>query len=75
MAGNEHADPVQFRQTMQGIQLFGLQRNRELLQDDPPAIGPAIDQLQRFMVDNGLLQMGADASTLIDISLLDSIKR
>jgi hypothetical protein len=52
-----------------------LQRNRELLLDETLAIGPAIDGLQRFMLDNGQLQMGADASTLLDSTLLASIKR
>ncbi len=75
MARDQHANPEQFRQALQGVELFGLQRNRELLLDETLAIGPAIDGLQRFMLDNGQLQMGADASTLLDSTLLASIKR
>lgn len=75
MAQDEQADPAQFRQAMQGVELYGVRRNRELLLNDPPAISPAIDGMQRFMLNRGLLQMGADASTLLDTSLLSNIGR
>ena len=75
MARDQQADPQQFKQALLGVELFGLQRNREMLQDDPLGVGPAVDGLQRYMLDTGQLQMGADASTLIDSSLLSSIKR
>jgi NitT/TauT family transport system substrate-binding protein len=75
MAKDQQADPAQFERALQGVELFGLQRNREMLLDDPPGIGPAIDGLQRFMLDSGLLRMGADASTLIDTALVANIGR
>ena len=75
MPRDQQADPKQFKLALQGVELFGLQRNRELLQNDPLGIAPAVDGLQRYMLDYGLLQMGADASTLIDSSLLSGIKR
>ena len=74
MAKDQHADPQQFKQALQGVELFGLERNREMLQGQPLAIAPAVDELQRFMLNNGLLQMGADASTLIDASLLSGLR-
>jgi len=75
MAQDEHADPDQFRKAMEGVELYGVLRNRELLLNDPPAISPAIDGMQRFMLNRGLLQMGADASTLLDTTLLANIGR
>ena len=75
MAQDEHADPGQFSQAMQGVELYGVRRNRELLLNDPPAISPAIDGMQRFMLNRGLLQMGTDASTLLDTTLLGNIGR
>lgn len=74
MARDQHADPAQFRQALQGVELFGLQRNRTMLMGDPLGIAPAVDELQRFMLNYGLLQMGADASTLIDSSLLSGFR-
>ena len=75
MAQDEHADPGQFRQAMQGVKLYGLRRNQELLLNDPPAISSAIDGMQRFMLNNGLLKMGTDATTLLDTTLLSNIGR
>jgi NitT/TauT family transport system substrate-binding protein len=75
MAQDENAEPSQFGQAMQGVELYGLRRNRELLLSDPPAVSPAIDGLQRFMLNSGLMQVGMDSSALLDTSLLDNIGR
>jgi NitT/TauT family transport system substrate-binding protein len=67
-------DRAQLAQAMQGIQLFDLRRNRELLLGEPPAVAPTIDKVQRFMLDNGRLQLGSDAAALLDTSLLANLK-
>lgn len=74
MAKREQIDPDEFAQAMQGIELFGLKRNREMLQSEPPAAGAAIEEVQRFMLNDGQLRVGEDATTLIDPTLLADIK-
>jgi NitT/TauT family transport system substrate-binding protein len=73
MAGREHIDAVQFSKAMQGLELFGLQRNQELLLGEPPAIAASLEQAQRFMLDRGLLQIGGDASMLVDSTILSEV--
>jgi NitT/TauT family transport system substrate-binding protein len=75
LARRAQTDPAQFAQAMQGIELLGLRRNRELLLGEPPAVAPTIDKVQRFMLDNGRLQLGSDAAALLDTSLLANLKQ
>lgn len=70
MARHEHVDTAQFGRAMQGIELFGMQRNRELLLGEMPAAGASVEAVQRFLLERGLINMGADPSTLLDASLL-----
>lgn len=74
MAKREQADPEQFSRMLHGIELFGLQRNRELLLSEPPAVAPSIDEMQRFMLNNDLLRVGVDGSVLVATALLADIK-
>lgn len=75
MAKREHMDAARFDKALQGFDLIGMSRNRELLQGESPAIGASLEQVQRFMLDRGMLQIGGDASTLVDSSLLAEDKQ
>lgn len=70
MGQHEHMDAAQFGRAMQGIELLGMQRNRELLLGEPPAVGVGVEAVQRFLLERGLINMGADTATLLDTSLL-----
>jgi NitT/TauT family transport system substrate-binding protein len=70
MSRHKHVDAIQFGRAMQGIELLGLQRNRELLLGEQPAVGISVEAVQRFLLERGLINMGADTSTLLDTSLL-----
>lgn len=74
MAAHEKVTPDQFSKAIQGIELLGMQRNRDLMLGDPPAVGASVDAAQRFLLERGLINMGADASTLLDTSLLPKDK-
>ena len=74
MAKHEHIDVVQFGREMQGIELLGMQRNRELLMGEPPAVAASVDAVQRFLLERGLINMGADTPTLLETSLLAGVK-
>ena len=74
MAAHEHMDAAQFGKTMQGIELLGIQRNGELLLGEPPAVGASMEAVQRFLLERGLINMGADTTTLLDTSLLGKVK-
>lgn len=74
MSTHEHMDTAQFGKTMQGIELLGIQRNGELLLGEPPAVGASVEAVQRFLLDRGLINMGADTATLLDTSLLGKVK-
>lgn len=74
MAKREKLAPEQFDKAMQGIELLGVQRNRELLLGDAPAVGAAVDAVQRYLLGRGLINMGADANTLLDTTLLPKDK-
>lgn len=75
MAKREQVDPAQFRQALQGIRLLDLKRNGEMIMGDPPAAAASLDAAQRFMLNNGLLQVGVDAASLLDPTLLAEIQR
>lgn len=68
------AQPEQYGKAMQGIELLGLQRNRELMAGDKPAAGPMLDAMQRFQLERGLINMGADPGALLDAVLLPEEK-
>lgn len=70
MAKREHLDPAQFAKALQGLDLIGWSRNRELLRGDPPPIAPSLEEAQRFMLSQGLLQIGGDAVSLVEPALL-----
>jgi NitT/TauT family transport system substrate-binding protein len=74
MAAHEHMDAPQFGKAMQGIELLGIQRNGELLLGEPPAVGASMEAVQRFLLERGLINMGADTATLLDTSLLGKVK-
>lgn len=74
MAQREKVEPAQFEEALQGIKLLGLQRNREMILGDPPTATTSVDDLQRFMLNSGRLQVGQDASMLLDPTLLAEIK-
>jgi NitT/TauT family transport system substrate-binding protein len=73
MAQHEHIDVAQFGRAMQGIELLGVQRNRELLLGEPPAVGASVEAVQRFLLERGLINIGADTATLLDTSLLAGV--
>lgn len=70
MAQHEHMDVAQFGKAMHGIELLGMQRNRDLLLGEQPAVGGDVEAVQRFLLERGLINMGADTSTLLDTTLL-----
>ena len=75
MGRHEHIDAVQFGRAMQGIELLGMQRNSELLLSEPPEVGAGVEAVQRFLLERGLINMGADTSTLLDTTLLAGVKQ
>jgi len=70
MAQHEHITPAQFNLALQGIELYGWQRNQQLMIGEPPPIGAAIEAAQRVLLDQGMLNMGVDPSMLLDSTLL-----
>lgn len=74
MSTHEHMDAAQFGKAMRGIELLGLQRNGELLLGEPPAVGASVEAVQRFLLERGLINMGAETATLLDTSLLGKTK-
>jgi hypothetical protein len=75
MAKHEKMDTGNFTKAMQVVQLLGVQRNSELLSGDQPAAGTNIEAVQRFLLERGLISMGADTATLLDTSLLGKPKQ
>ncbi len=73
MAKHEHLEAAQFEKAMQEVELFGVQRNRELMLGDNPGIDARINATQRMMLDKGLLSVGVEPSLLLDASLLTGI--
>lgn len=70
MAQHERLTPAQFKQALQGMELYGWQRNQQLMIGEPPPAGVAINAAQRAMLNQGKLSMGADASMLLEPTLL-----
>jgi ABC-type nitrate/sulfonate/bicarbonate transport system substrate-binding protein len=70
MAQREHLDAAQLARQMQSIERYDLRRNRELMAGEQPAIAASIDAMQRAMMSRGALQVGAEAVTLLDTTLL-----
>jgi len=73
MSKHEHIDVAQFGRAMQGIELLGMKRNRELMLGEPPAVESSVEAVQRFLLERGLINMGADTATLLDTSLLAGV--
>ena len=74
MARHEHIDAAQFGKAMQGIEWLGVQRNRELLAGETQAVVDAVEVVQRFLLERGQINMGAESASLLDTSLLAGIK-
>lgn len=70
MAKHEHLSSVQFGVALQGVELYGWQRNQQLMIGDPPPIGGAINAVQRAMLNQGSLNIGVDPSMLLEPALL-----
>jgi len=75
MAKHEKMDTGDFTKAMQVVELLGVQRNSELLSGDQPAAGTNMEAVQRFLLERGLISMGADTATLLDTSLLGKPKQ
>jgi len=70
MAKHAQMESARFGVALQGIELLGMKRNRALLLEEPPPIAASMESLQRFMMNNGMLQMGVDAAALLDTGML-----
>lgn len=70
MAKREHMNAAQFGEALRGFELLGLRRNGDLLLGEPPAVGASVEATQRFMLERGLISVGADTSALLDTGLL-----
>jgi ABC-type nitrate/sulfonate/bicarbonate transport system substrate-binding protein len=70
MAQREHLDAAQFAAQMQSVERYDLKRNRELMAGEQPPIAASIDAAQRAMMERGTIQVGAEAVTLLDATLL-----
>jgi len=70
MAGHERVDAARFGQAMQGVELLGIKRNSEMLLGEQPAVAGSVESVQRFLLEQGIISMGADTTTLLDTSLL-----
>jgi ABC-type nitrate/sulfonate/bicarbonate transport system substrate-binding protein len=75
MAQREHMEPAQFDKAMQGIEFFDLQRNREMLRGESPAMVARIESAQRSMMGKGLLSVGVDPAVLLEASLLAGVAK
>jgi len=70
MAQREHITPGEFDRTLQGVELYGWQRNQQLMIGEPPPVGGAIDAAQRALLAEGKLSIGMDTSMLLESTLL-----
>jgi ABC-type nitrate/sulfonate/bicarbonate transport system substrate-binding protein len=70
MAQREHLTPAQFNLALQGIELYGWQRNQQLMIGEPPPVGAAFEAAQRALLAEGKLNMGVDTSMLLEPTLL-----
>jgi hypothetical protein len=70
MAKHEHLSSAQFGRALQGVELYGWQRNQQLMIGEPPPIGGAINAVQRAMLNRGALNIGVDPSMLLEPALL-----
>lgn len=58
----------------QGLRLLDLKANHEMILGDAGTAAASLDQVQRFMLNNGMLQVGMDASAILDPTLLGEIR-
>ncbi len=75
MAQHEHVEPAQFDKAMQGLEFFDLQRNREMLRGENPAMMARIESAQRSLMGKGALSVGVDPSMLLEASLLAGLAK
>ena len=75
MAKHEKMDTAQFSHIMKNYELMGAQRNGELLSGEQPLVGANVEAVQRFLLERGLISMGADTATLLDTSLLSNTRQ
>ncbi len=70
MAQREHISPEKFTGMLKGMDLYGWQRNQQLMIGEPPPVGNSIIATQRAMLSSGKLNVGIDPSMLLDPTLL-----
>lgn len=70
MAQRERITPAQFNLALQGIELYGWQRNQQLMIGEPPPVGGAIEAAQRALLQQGKLNFGVEPSMLLESTLL-----
>lgn len=70
MAQREHATPGQFNRALQDIELYGWQRNQQLMIGEPPPVAGAIEAVQRALLAEGRLNIGVDTSMLLESTLI-----
>jgi hypothetical protein len=52
------------------MELYGWQRNQQLMMGEPPPAGGSINAVQRSMLNRGQINVGIDPSMLLDPTLL-----
>jgi ABC-type nitrate/sulfonate/bicarbonate transport system substrate-binding protein len=70
MAQREHVAPAKFSSALKGLELYGWQRNQQLMLGEPPPVGGSINAVQRSMLNRGRINIGIDPSMLLDPTLL-----
>jgi len=70
MAQREHLAPAQFKALLDGMELYSLQRNQQLMIGEPAPIGSAVEAAQRALLNEGKLRVGVDPSMLLDSTIL-----
>jgi ABC-type nitrate/sulfonate/bicarbonate transport system substrate-binding protein len=70
MAQREHISPEKFTGALEGMDLYGWQRNQQMMIGEPPPAGNSIIATQRAMLSSGKLNIGIDPSMLLDPTLL-----
>jgi ABC-type nitrate/sulfonate/bicarbonate transport system substrate-binding protein len=70
MAQREHISPEKFTGVLKSMDLYGWQRNQQLMIGEPPPAGKSIIATQRAMLSSGKLNVGIDPSMLLDPTLL-----
>jgi hypothetical protein len=69
-AAREHLAAAPMAQALAGIERYDMAKNRDLMLGEAPGIAASIDSAERDLMNKGKLQVGAEAVTLIDTTLL-----